>query len=231
MDFSSNISLSDGSRIQTIYASQLYGTFFGIFAKFDVSQTTFNGTKKSKYIEKIKFTLINFKGNLNLEIVGAGNIRKITDIKNLKGFTLDINVKHTDKSQPIQLYDAANPGPLVVDLMDVNKYKIKDSTDKDYIHSTKGVNVTSGEDYLRIERKIKSMQPLPLKTDKAGIAMSSVTNGVFDSEFYTRDGNFVILKDLFDFTKPDKSTPEYGMNVLMHGSTSCPPSNSKLFFD
>ncbi len=230
MDFSSNINLNDESRVQALYASQLYGTFFGVFAKFGVSETEEIGGVNSKFINSITFNLINFKGLLNLEILGSGNVRKIKGIEGLHGVTIDLLVGHTKNSKPIQTPDVDNPGVLRLDLMDINNYKVR-KEGEDFIHSNRGVRVGSGRDYLRIERKLISMNPkLSEKAKEKEIVKSSICNGVFDQEFYERDGNYVIRRDLFDFTRP-LSAPSYVENLLAYGSASCPPSNNKIYFD
>jgi len=67
LDYSSNIFLHSGedTRFQFVYGSQLYGTFFGLFAKFKFD---IDSSKQSANIKRIDFELINYKGILNIEI-------------------------------------------------------------------------------------------------------------------------------------------------------------------
>ncbi len=68
INYSTTVSLSpeDNDRFQAVYASQRYGTFFGVFAKFNIQK---KGTSIVLY--HIDLELINYKGILNLSIVSA----------------------------------------------------------------------------------------------------------------------------------------------------------------
>ena len=68
MNYSTTISLSpnDNDRYQAVYASQRYGTFFGIFAKFNIEKKD-----ETILLHHIDLELINYKGILNLSIVGV----------------------------------------------------------------------------------------------------------------------------------------------------------------
>lgn len=52
-------------HFQFVYASQIYGTFFGIYAKFDIRK---DGTRAM--LKKIRFRIINYKGVINIGITG-----------------------------------------------------------------------------------------------------------------------------------------------------------------
>ena len=57
---------SDGKPVyHLIYASQLYGTVFAIYGKFEGKDITMNG-EKAYAIEKICFELLNYKGIINI---------------------------------------------------------------------------------------------------------------------------------------------------------------------
>ncbi len=227
MDYSSNINFSDSKRVQTLYASQLYGTFFGIFATFEVSKTTVVGTARTKILSKINFSLINYKGPLNLEIKWAGNVRNINKL-NLPGVAIDIHVQHTSSSKPFQLHDPAKPGILSLDLTKKSNYLVQSSKDPDYIYNSLGITVQADKDYLRLERTLLPMVPIPAN-DK-DYPKSSVVNGIFDEEFYIRDGNYVTLKNNPNFLNPI-GIPQFEPNLLAYPNDSCPPSNSKILFD
>ncbi|WP_106792317.1 hypothetical protein [Aquimarina sp. Aq78] len=71
LDLTLTISLSeaDEDRMQLVYASQLYQTFFAVFGAFDVDRTDPNDLK----LKGIVLQLINYKGMINLGIIGVSN--------------------------------------------------------------------------------------------------------------------------------------------------------------
>jgi len=66
-----NVDLSDAAaeRNQFIYASQLYGTFFSIYAIFKCSDV--KGSPKKRGIDKIIFNLLNYKGPIDIGLEKA----------------------------------------------------------------------------------------------------------------------------------------------------------------
>ncbi len=78
MEFSTNVYLSSGDqRYQLIYTSQVYGTFFGIYAYFNINETT---------LDSIRFKLINYKGIINI------GIEDITHQINESNKTIEFNI-------------------------------------------------------------------------------------------------------------------------------------------
>jgi hypothetical protein len=65
MNFSTNILLSpeENNRYQAIYASQRYGTFFGLYGKFNIEKKG-----KKTLLHGIDLKLMNYKGILNMSI-------------------------------------------------------------------------------------------------------------------------------------------------------------------
>ncbi|MEK6154549.1 hypothetical protein WIW50_14865 [Flavobacteriaceae bacterium 3-367] len=71
MDLINCVDLSNESDYQNIYSSQLYGTFFMVYAKFS-TETCEGGYK----IKSITLRLLNYKGPINLGIARAKLIQK-----------------------------------------------------------------------------------------------------------------------------------------------------------
>ena len=65
MDFSTTVVLSpeENNRYQAVYASQHYGTFYGIYGKFKVEKQ-----KDEILLHQIDLKLINYKGVLNMSM-------------------------------------------------------------------------------------------------------------------------------------------------------------------
>ena len=141
MDFSSNIVLSanDSMRIQAIYASQLYGTFFGVFANFNVEKFVDSDGKTDKnklIITKINFTLINYKGEKNIKIIQPFKSAEYFHDDIIKGFSIELIVQHTVDAKPIQR-------GVELDL-------------SEFFPKTKGAVINKG-DYFRVVRKLIKM--------------------------------------------------------------------------
>jgi hypothetical protein len=85
INYSTTVSLSpeDNDRFQAVYASQRYGTFFGIFAKFNIQKTG-----KATILHHIDLELINYKGILNLSLVSA---------------EIDVNAREKNRDIPVIL--------------------------------------------------------------------------------------------------------------------------------
>lgn len=54
------VDLSDSSRFQLIYASQLYETFFGVAAKFNIANDR---------LDTMELAIVNYKGHYNLGLL------------------------------------------------------------------------------------------------------------------------------------------------------------------
>lgn len=89
MNLISYANLKDNTNFQSIYSSQLYGTFFSVFAKFIATKNK----KNYEYtFDKIELKLVNYKGNLDLKIVKASLSEIISEGK-LSDYKLDLEVK------------------------------------------------------------------------------------------------------------------------------------------
>ena len=73
------INLNDTENYQAIYNSQLYGTFFSIYAKFTKVKSAKDDMLDHHKLEKIDFKIINYKGLLNIGIVDAGDLENLGD--------------------------------------------------------------------------------------------------------------------------------------------------------
>ncbi len=73
---------------QFVYASQLYNTFFEIYAKFDAKVAG-----KKALVEKITFEIINYKGFVNIGFTDDGvRVRKEEDNEHDIAYVLEIHV-------------------------------------------------------------------------------------------------------------------------------------------
>ncbi|WP_438709974.1 hypothetical protein ACSTS3_11240 [Aquimarina muelleri] len=199
-------------RYQFVYASQLYGTFFGIFVKFKTSNL--DRINKSCTVEAAEFMLVNYSGEINLGIVDIEkdkieykNFRVLNmdgTISDLQCLNFDITVKGLEES--------FKPYPVKVDLQ-INKEKHK--------------NI-----YLRVNRKLR---PLHHSTSNDGKFPANephaVKNQVFDSETYNRSGVFYNqTKKLHKDPKAALIMPTYDEKPAAPWG-SCIPGYNKIIFE
>jgi hypothetical protein len=188
INFNSNIRLTanDNNRYQTVYASQSYGTFYAVFAKFTVLDILDNEGQvvpKKKLLEKINLKLINYKGLLNISLE--------------KGSEKDPNAyeRRTDSKS------------LLI------KIKVKGAADgelntEDEILFNEPVVIEDGM-FVSIIRELLTLSG---KTNEEFMDDSENTpfvGGVFDDEFYERDGVLTKKKKEigFDLTEDTEDIP------------------------
>ncbi len=203
MDFSSTILLNPGiERFQAVYAGQIYGTFFGLFARCDF-ETGEHQSGKCTLIKKINLILINYKGEKNVELsldfpkpefkpiepAGPGSEKK-------KIIKLDINARISKEAKAIQ-------ENIIIDLTKWHK---------------DGLLVEQG-DTIQFYRNTERLNTNSL--DK--LEDRAFVNGMFDSEHFIRDGIFVIPKPQIDYEIKENKIRDWDIS---YGSPSCTPGNN-----
>lgn len=185
-----NIDFSNNEDYQTIYASQLYGTFFAIYAKLTTSKYTDYYT-----LNDANLYLVNYKGNLDLGIVQAD----FFEVKNTENNTVSGGFKIE-----VQALYQSKPENLKVKNIDTNlKFNTKES-------------------FLFVDRRLKRIHP---QNDTNDIA---IKDGVFDTEFYYRDGyidnsKYKALK-VCQSSKPKEWSDEADNFSIAPGNPKCPRS-------
>lgn len=204
MNYSSNVIFKEGyTDIQTIYASQIYDTFFGVFASFHVSNITNESDKK--LLTKVEFHLINYKGPLNVELFG--NFDRPTKVSNefVTGYRFGLKIGHTVASKA---------------------YQDKITLDLSKMYAGDGGLKFSDGDFFIVERKT-----IPLAGENSNIndpKNNAFVNGVFDSEFYIRDGAYGIPRNQIDYDNGDNLMFDPPGQL---GNGSCTPANNLIRFE
>lgn len=219
----------DNDKFQLVYATQLYGTFYAVYAKFT---TEIGSTRSKRKIKKIDFKGINYKGPLDLQLI------KVHPPEQEDGgiqFKIDLQAIVQDPTPPAS--DAplrVGPEPFKVD-KSIDELKIDGSE----IEFEKG-------DRLFILRNLK---PMSDKTDpekfedqklnKVNFREMAVVNGHFDSEYFFRDGIYIKPKmenadvdhfDLDDRVETAEDVPSAINTKLEAPGGKCPPSNLRVMF-
>jgi hypothetical protein len=149
VNITTNINLGDPTAHQFIYASQLYQTFFAVSATMTIE----DNDKKEPCLKRMRLSLINFKGHLNLGLL-EGTKSSWYCNPNTKGAMLTLHLQPTKGEH----------GPIAGKYMDVDCK----------------MTPLSHLKYFIVNRNLKRY------SDKTGLEM--LTEGVFDNEFYKRDG-------------------------------------------
>lgn len=189
----------DDKHYQEVYASQIYGTFFAVFAKF-------NDAKKSGdmcLLSQIDLKVVNYKGVLDIGIVKVKNLDDIESEPSVKRLELEMRAMNPEAKQNIPEYEM--------------NFEIQASFKKG--------------DVIRFERSLRELH------DAKDVALE---HGLFDSEFYYREG----LKEPHKYSKrkPKPREPqdkvsqtvskiEGGLEGLIVGSgIMCPDSDIWLWW-
>ncbi len=161
------LSESRKEHFQFVFASQVYGTFFGIYSKFEVEKQA-----SGVLVKKIVFRLINYKGIINL---GITNIELKKERRGSKKYVFNIKLKGL---MPLfQDFPFVPPGnvPLLLD---------------------------SSDEFI-VKRELESFS-----YDEEDV----ITDGVFDDEFYFKDGLFPIKSPKSELeAKIEKRFPIQGL--------------------
>ncbi|MFY0631122.1 MAG: hypothetical protein JXR05_12130 [Flavobacteriaceae bacterium] len=203
MDFSTTIVLSpeENDRYQAVYASQRYGTFYGIYGKFKVEKL--NG---KILLHRIDLKLINYKGVLNMSMN--------------KELEVDENAKELIRN-------------LYVVLLKVKvQAKLDDSNDESHYIFEKPLPIHKGTFFSVVSELV------PLCGTK-GSEMEPEVCGVFDNEFYYRDGLSNEKRKVSEIPlekgSPDGSYKGYKFDSQLlpklddrFGSIRCTVGNSKI---
>jgi hypothetical protein len=153
MNFSTNILLSpeENDRYQAVYASQQYGTFYGIYGRFQIEKK-----QGETFLHRIDLKLINYKGMLNMSMD--------TELK------IDPNAKELLRNLDVILLKVK----VRAKLQDANYESSHSFRDPIRIHKGTYFSVIS--------------ELIPLCGTKDPKKMTHEVGGVFDNEFYYKDG-------------------------------------------
>ncbi|WP_405566505.1 hypothetical protein [Polaribacter sp. Asnod6-C07] len=155
------VNFGDSENAQAIYSSQLYGTYFSIYALIETSEH--EDSKNYKYnIKSIKLFLMNYKGVINLGITRA-IIEPIFDNKIQIGAKLDIEIQGK--------YEMIN------ELFEVD-------ISNDFI----GLNIKSK---INTSRYLRPMHIGKDEDSTVNNRDTPLSSGIFDSEFYFREGQIM----------------------------------------
>ncbi len=180
---------------QNIYASQAYGTFFGIHGKIFRNQ--------NNKVDSIKLILANYKGHYNLLIRTA--TLSLGSHLNENCLVLKISIQ-----APISNF---RPSDFEVDIE----------------KNASGINLSNVK-FFKVERELVSLsghtynelQKMDCKLHRP------IENGVFDHEFFFRNGSLIALRQIGDFNI-DKESSDNSKISPRDGNLICRQRLSQLF--
>lgn len=140
---------------QSIYSSQLYGTFFMIYGVFDAS---FEENTNTYEINSIHLKIMNYKGIVNLAITKAFIITHV-DEDGTEEYRLKVEVQ-------AKLGSDENSSELFL------------------VEDSKNLKIQK-ENKIILERYLKPIHQINDEKD-----FPALKNGVFDEEFFYREGDF-----------------------------------------
>ena len=173
LQFSKTISLAErDNRFQLIYATHLYGTLFGVFARFQTEKIDDDSIK----VKMIDFMGINYKGNINLGIKGIKVNEVVDDVLKidliLQADGTGFRTKEFLKPDLPEVMQEDEPRPHFDNII------IKKDQSLEVIRTLVPMNIDH-PDYENLQDEIRAFK-----------------DGKFDSEFFIRDGLFVKKKDI-----------------------------------
>jgi hypothetical protein len=142
-----NLRIADKDSYQLVYASQLYGTFFSVFAKLNITGDVLNS---------VQLSLVNYKGTINLgllpETVGTWRDGE-------EGLEFTVHLKGNAGKHQYNEEDE-----VIVDCKNTPIADLKSLVVRRQLH--------------------------PMHAPDTSL-VGQLSKGVFDSEFFKRDGAFV----------------------------------------
>ncbi|MEL6809826.1 MAG: hypothetical protein AAFP76_00635 [Bacteroidota bacterium] len=167
---------NDTDTYQAVYGSQSYGTYYSVLAHFNVFDSTDEPGKLR--IDDISFELVNYRGPVDLFIANA-------EVKLKQKFKDTQGVEMPEKGIFIQVTVKVNNDPSV----DTEKPKFVDLTK---LYTDSKDRIVDPNSILLVNRELLSINgstydQLPM--DGGATGREAVVNGIFDSEFYVRNGS------------------------------------------
>ncbi len=180
----------ESQRFQQVYASQVYGTFFTVQARFQTAER--ENPEGDYFIEKMDFEVINYKGILDIGLVdiqGPNSFRDKVEDPTLQIFQLQMRAMGPQQSENIPEYTKSGVA--------INAW------------------ISKGQVLQFVRTLVK------LHDDETPLA-----GGIFDSEFYYREGlrksnNYDPIEP-----KPQTSMDERSDSYNYSSGALCPKSKN-----
>lgn len=218
-NYTGNILLGNDNndRLQSFYSSQSYGTSYSVFGSINIED---NITQKSAKLKSINLKLINYKGLLNMELINYEikfiQFEKIA-LLNSKNTSKKIKNKVIDLKIFVKAATVSEPNlTLSIDNKDIVNVKINQGDILLIRRELLSIYAETKEELDQRVRRNSSGQKEPLWNPTLG--------GIFDNEFYYRNGKLLGKRMDGDFALIDENDKEnFDKTILMivDGSPSC----------
>jgi len=192
LEHAGNIVLAEtlNDTFQNIYASQNYGTFFGVFGKFKFNKT-------SKKIQELTLQIINYKGLINLEFVDYSLIQYENAAED-NIIELSVSLKGSLRTSGKEELSISQEDLNALDLNAV-----------DYFIINKSLKALNGDSQEEVDARVMN------GSNQSDLPLDPMSNGVFDEEFYYRNGKLIDKISMNDNRLPA------GGDLEKDGSPSC----------
>ncbi len=118
LDYQGTIVLKDNHGLQEVYSSQNYGTFYSLYMSFESSVDSADPDKIT--LTNVKFTLVNYKGIINLGIVDVEDEEKGDD--GLLEFK--VRVRAMERRREFHLRENGESKAITIDKKEIGTVKI-----------------------------------------------------------------------------------------------------------
>lgn len=191
---------------QTVYSSQVYGTFFSVIAKFNLNLERSNKSNGVYCVKSIDFMVANYKGILN---IGIQNVISPVDL-----------MAEVNKNEQVKRKDSVKAFIFEMRAMggfDDTEEGSRQPEDKFTLAFDGDGMIFNSKDLLYFRRVQKHLHSDTTKLKK----------GIFDDEFYFREGIDEMKFEKRKFSEIDKKVPDFSqIRLAFAGGPLCPESQS-----
>lgn len=196
-NYNSTITLNskDNERYQAIYASQSYGTFYGIYGKFTVDDVYSDkeSVPTSKLLKQIDLKLINYKGVLNICLEKDSKLDSETNFDDKNGLILTVKIKGATDSS---------------------------ANDTDHLTFDPPIPIEH-DSYFVVIRELLNLHGQSGDEFNDDEILRPFVNGIFDTEFYERQGVAVRKKAEIGFPLEKEQNNPYSKLAAFYPGKIC----------
>lgn len=200
-------SLKNENHFQSVYSSQIYGTFFSVYAKFNVDIENSDISNEKYFVDSIDFTVANYKGILDIGI---------QDIVSPKELMPEVNANP-------QIVQSNRQGTVKAFLLEMRAMGGLDES---------GSTQPTYDFHLPLKMEFDSDDILYFRRIKLHLHSNNnpIEKGIFDNEFFFREGpdrkHFKPRTAHSDHIRPNLRTEN--LDLIFNSGALCPKSENHI---